>query len=203
LPRPSFQQGWTVEPADGQPTWVEGSVDEDAALHTQSAPQQQQEGATELFKIPRIFEPRHRIFLQASEADFARGVVQAIKCRICPDTKLRNFVEFKRHCQTSETHPLEIHFCDRCGDYFARHDSLKRHRGHPPDECLKVTQEEAAEKRRVTEEEHQMFVRRLMYGLMTGDDIGPPFYQIMIRICPKTVKKWTGGGKQRGQLEGR
>jgi len=25
----------------------------------------------------------------------------------------------------------------------------------------------------------------------------------MIRICPKTVKKWTGGGKQRGQLEGR
>ncbi len=26
FPGPSFQQGWSVEPAHGQPTWVEGSV---------------------------------------------------------------------------------------------------------------------------------------------------------------------------------
>jgi hypothetical protein len=126
-PGPSFQQGWAVEPADGKPNWVEGSVDEDAAHRIDSTVQQQQEEATELFKIPRKFKPGYRLLLQASEADFARGAVQTIKCRLCPDTKLKDFEEFKRHCKTMETHPLELHFCDRCGDYFARSDSLKRH----------------------------------------------------------------------------
>ncbi len=183
-------------------TWVEGSVGEEAAHHIGGTAQQQEE-ATKLFKIPRIFKPMHRLLLQTSEADSARGAVQAIKCRVCPGTTVKNFEEFKRHCNTSETHPLVIRFCDRCGEYFARQDSLHRHSDKPPDECHEVTQEEAAEKRRVTEEEHQMFVQRLEHGLVTGGDIGPPFFQIMRKIYPKSVKKRTGGHKRRGQLKGR
>ena len=205
LPGPSFRQGWAVEPADGKPTWAEGSVDEGAGAvhHIDSTVQQQPEGVAELFGIPRKFKPGYRLLLQASEADFARGAVQTIKCRLCPGTKLKDFEEFKRHCRTTETHPLEIYFCDRCGDFFARRDSLKRHRNQPPAECHKVHPVRAAEKRRVTEEAHQDFIRRLEHGLMTGKDIGRPFSQIIKEKYPESSKKRTGDSKWRSRLEGR
>ena len=192
---PSFQQSWAVDPADGKPTWVEGSVDEEAAHHIDSAVQQQQEEATEILEIPRKFKPGYRLLLQASEVDFARRAVQTIKCRLCPDTKLKDFEEFKRHCRTTKAHPLEIHFCDRCGDFFARRDSLKRHRDQPPPKCHKVTPVRAAEKRRVTEDAHQDFIRRLEHGLMTGKDIGRPFSQIIKEKYPESSKKRTGNSK--------
>jgi hypothetical protein len=182
-----------VEPADGKPTWVEGSVDEAAAHRIDSTVQQQQAETTGLFKIPRIFKPRYRLLLQASEADFARKAVQTIKCRLCPDRKLKDFDEFKRHCKTSEAHPLEINFCDHCGDYFARSDSLNRHHIRPPLECRRVKPEKAAEKRRVTEEEHEDFSWRLDHGLLTGGNIGRSFSQIIKEKYPESSKKRTGG----------
>jgi len=109
---PSFQQGWSVEPAHEQPSWVEGSVSEEAAHYIDGMVQQQEE-AMKFFKIPRRFKPIHRLFPQASEADSERGAVQAIKCGVCLGTEVKDFGEYKRHCNTSETHPLEIHFCDR------------------------------------------------------------------------------------------
>jgi hypothetical protein len=45
---------------------------------------------------------------------------------------------FKRHSETAEVHPLKIYFCDDCGDFFARSDSLKRHREHLPAEGLSI-----------------------------------------------------------------
>jgi hypothetical protein len=99
LPGPSFQRGWVVEAADGKLTWVEESVDEEAAHHIGKAEQKQKEEATnKLFEIPRKFEPGHRSLLQASESDFARRAVQEIKCRLCPDEKFKNFQDYKRHC---------------------------------------------------------------------------------------------------------
>jgi hypothetical protein len=179
-----------VDAVDRTPTWVEGRVDEEAVHRIDSTVQQQQAEATELFKIPRKFKPGHRLLLQASEADFARGAVQTIKCRLCPDTKLKDFEQFKRHCKTSETHPLEIHFCDRCGDYFARLDSLKRHHDNPPPECRdrNITPVKAAEKRRVTEKEHRKFIWRLEHGLTTRS-----FTQTMKEKFPESSKKRTGG----------
>jgi hypothetical protein len=137
------------------------------------------------------------LLLQTSEADDARGAVQEIKCRLCPDAKLKDFEEFKRHCRTSETHPREIHFCDRCGDFFARVDALKRHRSQPPAECRSVTPAKAAEKRRVTEEEHERFVRRMEQALTAGEGIGnlKGFSQIIKEKYPKSSKKRTGGSK--------
>ena len=188
---PSFQQGCAVEPADGKSNWVEGS-DEDVAHRIGSTVGQEQEEAIEPFKIPRKFEPGYRLLLQASEADFARGAVQKIKCRLCPDTKLRNFGEFKRHCKTTETHPLNLYFCDRCGDYFARSDSLNRHHIRRPPECRDAKSlAKAAEKRRVTEEAHEVFTRQLEHALITGEDIGMSFSQIMKAKYPESAKKRT------------
>ena len=197
LPGPSFQQGWAVDAANGKPTWVEGSVEEKEVHHIESTVQQQQEEVTEYFKIPRKFRPEYRLLLQTSKAEIARGAVQAIKCRVCPDANLRDFEEFKRHCRTSEAHPQELHFCDRCGDYFARSDALKRHHERPPPEC-KVdpeNKEKAAEKRRVTEEALKDFIRHLERCLMTNEDVGRPFSQIIKDMYPGSSKKRTGGRK--------
>ena len=69
LPGPSFQQGWAVDAANGKPTLVEGSVDEEAVHQIDNALQLQQEQATGHFEIPRKFTPGYRLLLQASEAD--------------------------------------------------------------------------------------------------------------------------------------
>jgi hypothetical protein len=193
MPGPSFRQA--VDAADGKPIWVEGSVDDEAVHHTDSTVQEQDEEATELFYIPRKFKPEHRLLLQTSDADVARGAVQEIKCRLCPDTKLKDFEEFKRHCRTSETHPLEIHFCSRCGDFFARVDSLKRHRSLPPAECRSVTPAKAAEKCRVTKEDHKRFVRQMVQTLTTGVGTVKGFSQTIKEKYPGSSKKRRGGSK--------
>ena len=191
---PSFQQGWAVGAADGTPTWVEGSVDEKEVNHIDNV-QQQQEGATNVLVIPRIFKPEYWLLLQTSEADLARGAVQAIRCRLCPGRVIKSFDEFKRHCETSERHPRNIHFCDLCGDFFARSDSLNRHRRVPPAECLKVTQVEALEKREATEQVHEDFIRWMDHGLKTGEGIERGFSEIIKERYPKSSKKRTSGRK--------
>ena len=193
LPGPGFQQGWSVEPVHGQPTWVEGSVGEQAVYYIDDMVRPQEESATTFFELPREIEPDHKMFLQATVADFARGAVQTIQCRVCPEARFRDFGEFKRHCKTSETHPLSIHFCDRCGVYFARSDSCTWHHRQRLKECLKVTLEEAAMKRQRTEDEHGKFVQRLRHNLKTGGNIGLTFTQTMKRIYPDSVKKGTAG----------
>ena len=193
---PSLQQGWAVA-AEGRPIWVEGSVDEEVVHHTGSALQQQHAGATELHIIPRNLKPRHRLLLKASEADFARGVVQVIKCRFCPDAEFKNFDEFKRHCKTSEAHPEEIHFCDLCGDFFARTDALSRHCDRPPTECRDVTPARAEEKRVVTVVIYEDFTRRLEYALRTDNvsSIEKGFAQLVKERFPDSSKKRTWGSK--------
>ena len=186
---PSFQQGCPVEPAHGKPSWVEGSVDGQAEHSIDSAIRQQQQEATRLFKIPPRLKPMYRMLLLSSLDDLARNAVKTIECRLCPGTGLENFEQFKRHCRTAEAHPLKILFCNRCGDFFARCDSLKRHNILPPAECRKVTLEEAAEKRRATKEEHKQFIRRLRHSLTTGGVIGRSFSEIIKEKYPGSSKK--------------
>ena len=83
--------------------------------------------------------------------------------------------------------------CQLCpdirGDFFARSDSHGRHRKTPPPACLSVALEEAAEKRRETQKAREEFEVRLV----TGEDIGMPFSQIIKRMYPKSSKKHIGG----------
>ena len=210
LPGPSFQQGRADEAPDGQPIWVEGRDEEEAMHHVSNAVQQQQEPEVEeeeenvaRFKISRKLKPAHRELLVATEVDLARGVLQDIKCRICPNTPFKTWEDYKRHCDTAEVHPLEISFCDLCGDFFARKDALVRHRKHPPAECKKVTPEEAAAKRRETKRAHVEFVGHLRECLNTGEDIGKTFSQIIKEKYPESAKKRKSDNKERSRRKGR
>jgi hypothetical protein len=179
-----------VEAADGQRHWVEGSVEAEPVRRNGSTMQQQQEqGNLQHFKIPNKFKPAHKALLLATEADLARGTVQVIKCRLCPDTTLKTWEDYKRHCDTMEAHPLKISFCESCGDFFARGDALARHQKTPPPECASVTPAKAAEKRRVTQNAHSEFIERLDGCLKTGEDIGKPFSQIIKEKYPDSSKK--------------
>jgi hypothetical protein len=150
---------------------------------------QEQEGGDVQHKIPRKFKPEHRALLVVTDADLARGTVQEIKCRLCPDTRLKTWEDYKRHCNTMEAHPLRISFCNRCGDFFARGDSLERHRASQPEECKSVAPAKAAEKRRETQEAHVDFMERLERCLKTGENIGKPFSQIIKEKFPDSSKK--------------
>jgi hypothetical protein len=197
LPGPSSQRGWVVDAAHGKPSWDEGSVDEEAAHHVENTVEQHQEAVTNrLFKIPRKFGLAHRSLLQASDADFARGAVQEIRCRLCPNKKIKNFYQFMRHCNFTETHPFVIDFCDKCGDFYARPDALKRHGKQRPSECRRVTPEMAAQKRRATKVIHGEFMRKLKHGLNTWQDIGKPFSHIIKDKYPGSSKKRTDSGNE-------
>jgi hypothetical protein len=171
--------------------WVEERVEEEVSHHMASVVQQEEGN---LFQIPSDFHAGYRILLAATEADWTRGAVDEIRCRLCADSGFTKWDDFKRHCKTTEAHPLEISFCKHCGDFFARTDSLKRHRKRPPYECLDVTPVRAEEKRRETEREHREFMGRVERSLTTGEEIGTPFAQIIKRMYPESSKKRTGSG---------
>ena len=192
----SFQQGWVVTTVQGQQLpGVEESVEE---AHQMASTEQQEEGHR--FKIPSDFEG-FSILLAATEVDWACRAVDKIKCRLCPNSVFSKWEDFKRHCRTAEAHPLEISFCEHCGDFFARSDSLRRHLKQPPAECLEVTPEKAEEKCRETEREHGDFIGRVERSLTTGEDIGAPFAQIIKQMYPCSSKKRTRSGWEQRRIQ--
>ena len=195
---PSLQQGWAEEAEDGQLIWVEGSV-EDVVRGIDSMVKQQQQQAEEeeeYFEIPKHLKTVYQALLAATQADWERGAVREIKCRLCPGTKFNKWGGFKRHCDCTETHPLKIYFCEHCGDYFARSDSCQRHCENRPPECLRATPEKAEAKRRATEREHDAFIRRLKGYLTTGEDVGKPFSKAIKDVYPDSSKKRIRGSKE-------
>ena len=194
-----LQQGWVEEAANGTLIWVEGRVDETVVQHSDGAVQQQQqqqqdeeENKRNMVRIPKKFKSVHRALLKDLKDDM---VPEEIRCRLCPDTKLKSLEEFKRHCETNEAHPLRLSFCDTCGDHFARADSLGRHRKKPPPECKMVKPEKAAEKRRETQLAHNEFLEMLEECLRTGGDI-VPFSQIIKGKYPESSKKRISGRRR-------
>ncbi|KAH9993485.1 hypothetical protein BJV74DRAFT_833033 [Russula compacta] len=96
-----------------------------------------------------------------------------------------------------EAHPLEISFCKRCGDFFARRDSLERHCKSRPPGCLNVSPDQAQVKRRETARAHQEFQEKLEECLKSGEDIGLPFAQIVKKMYPTSTKR---GSRQQNRL---
>jgi hypothetical protein len=136
----------------------------------------------------------HRALLASTPEDWLAGGVDQIKCKLCPDAEVKGWGAFKRHCCAAEAHPFEILFCNKCGDFFARTDSLGRHCGNRPPECLRFTPErleEASKKREETQRSHEEFMERLKRFVTTGDDIGTPFCQIIKEMYPASSKKRT------------
>jgi hypothetical protein len=182
---PGFQQGWVVKPADGP--IVEGSGEEKAVQHSDSTEQGQQRHR------PKEMSPEHRALLVPVRVS---GEIAEYRCRLCPNTYLKTWDDFKRHCDYTETHPLKIAFCDKCGDYFARPDSLKRHLKSPPAACHRVQDKEAVAKRRKTQEAHKEFVDRLKMFMVTGEKFGVPFCDIIKELYPDSSKKRRAADKR-------
>ena len=206
---PSTQESMETTAWENLP-WVEGREQEATWKHENSVmePQEVSSSATEveqeedakgtLFRIPKRLSERHSGLLDATAEDWGRAFVHELKCRLCPDAGFCNWEGFKRHCDQSEAHPCKLWFCEFCGDFFARIDSLKRHRKDRPPECLSVPPEVALAKRRATEKAHREFQERLGRGLKTGEDIGDPFSQIIIGMFPDSSKR---GSRQQNRLE--
>jgi hypothetical protein len=63
------------------------SVEEVAAQGINNTAQQQQwQEEEEDFEIPKDFKTGSQPLLVAMQADWARGAVRGIKCRLCPNT---------------------------------------------------------------------------------------------------------------------
>ena len=185
---PRFPQGW-ADDADGRLLCVEGSAK--GVVEQQQAQTQ----GDKLFKIPQDFMTQHRALLAATQVDWARGEVKEIKCRVCPEARLTTWDRYKRHCETAEAHPSKIHFCNNCGDFFARSDSLKRHRENPPAECIGIPPGKAEEKRETTQDTHDEFMAMLEGYLGTGEDIRMSFSQIIKNKYPDSSKKRKRGDR--------
>ena len=193
---PSSQQGRGGQTVDGVLIWVEGSVEEEPVHQgpveeqQQQQRQQEEEAEPKYHKFPIKLKMGCKALLAAMQADRERGSVREIKCRRCPDTTFKTWNDYKRHCDTKEKHPLTIYFCDNCGDFFARTDSLDRHRKHPPAECISVTRAKADEKRRETQRMHDQFIARLREFLRTGEEYAEvPFSQAIKEKYPESSKK--------------
>ncbi|KAH9962035.1 hypothetical protein BGW80DRAFT_1357098 [Lactifluus volemus] len=181
LPGPSVQRELVWPTAPETLPWVEGSAEGDAWHHnSMGVPKQdvmaehEEQTGGGLFRIPRGLKERHRTLLATTDADWKRGAVDVLKCRLCPGADFSDFDDFKRHCDKAEAHPAKISFCDRCGDFFARGDALVRHKKKPPTECTSVAQDEAKLKRRITEEVYEGFMDRLALWMRTGEGLGKP-----------------------------
>ena len=205
VPGPSVQElmGTT---ARGKLPWTEGS-EEELMWHDMISVAKQQDIAIsakngeregEAFRIPKRLGERHRGFLRATSEDWERGSVSMLKCRLCPSAAFGNWEDFKRHCDFSEAHPLKIEFCEHCGDYFARMDSLKRHQASRPPECLSVTPTEAEAKRRATNNVYKTFKNKLEDYLKDDEEIGTPFAHIIKEMFPSSSKR---GSRQQSRLK--
>jgi hypothetical protein len=192
--------------AQGKLPRYEGSEDGLTEQYTSSAVEQQDtainakngEREDEAFRIPKRLSERHRGFLRATSDDWERRAVGMLRCRLCPSAAFGNWEDFKRHCDFSEAHPLKIMFCEHCGDFFARMDSLKRHQASRPPECLSVTPTEAEAKRRATNNVYKTFKNKLEDYLKDDEEIGTPFAHIIKEMFPSSSKR---GSRQQSRLK--
>jgi len=207
---PSVQQASMGVFAQEQLLCVEGSVEaavqhridsmmlqeEKTANNVENSEQGEAQGT--LFYVSRRLDKRCRALLKATSDDWARGAIRVLKCRLCPGAGFSNWGDFKWHCREMEAHPARISFCDHCGDFFARRDSLKRHCETRPSECRAVSLIMAEIKRRETTKVHDEFKARLKRCLKKEEDIGRPFAQIIKEMYPKSSKR---GSRQQNRLQ--
>ena len=144
------------------------------------------------------FDEYYMPFLEATSEDFAQGFLYVLKCKLCPRADFRTWDNFVRHCKTAEAHPLKIFFCERCGTFFARHESLKLHREKLLSACVSFPPPDAEDKRKETKRIHEEFKKNLKNYLETNEGNWKPFAQIVKEKYPKSSKR---GSRQQSRLQ--
>ena len=143
-----------------------------------------------VFHIPKRLKEDYRLFLDATSEDFGRGTLHAVKCKLCPGVTFKTWDHFTRHCKTAEPHPLRLFFCDHCGDFFARGDSLERHpNNRGSGECLDLSHQEAEAKRNETRAFHREFLNNTIAYLKTNQGTWTPFAQVIKERYPNSSKR--------------
>jgi hypothetical protein len=189
------------------PPWIVGREQVETWRDTGSSAQQiriqeNSKDGEDLHEIPGNLSERERSMLQMTQAERERGAVSTIKCKLCPNAQLGAWVTFQRHCNACEKHPLELHFCPRCGDHFARSDSRNRHYKKKDDACRNMSPHDAMEKTEKVERLFGAFDERLTHCLKSGEKIWPMFSDAVIKILKNTSKKVSKSEETFESLEG-
>ena len=145
--------------------------------------------AEDMEAIPTTLTAWQRLLLETTEADVERGAVSMIKCRLCPTERFKTWACFCRHCRDCEEHPVQIKCCERCGIYFGRQDSMKRHKDSATKACCATTPAEAAWRKHRAEQLLADFQARVEDCLRTGEELGRKFAAIAREELPSKSKK--------------
>jgi hypothetical protein len=141
------------------------------------------------FVVPKRLKEDYKLFLDATSEDFERGTLHVVKCKLCPRANFKTWDHFTRHCKTTELHPLRLLFCNHCGDFFARGDSLERHSHNRASECRDILQHEAEAKRNETISIHREFLNSTKAYLKTNQGTWSPFAQVVKERYPNSSKR--------------
>jgi hypothetical protein len=154
-----------------------------------------EETKSNVFHIPKRLKKDYKLFLDATSEDFERGTLHVVKCKLYPRVTFKTWDHFTRHCKTAELHPLRLLFCDHCGDFFARGDSLERHSSNRASgECQDLSQQEAEAKRNETRAIHWEFLNNTKAYLETNQGTWTPFAQVIKEKYPNSSKRLKRGG---------
>jgi hypothetical protein len=188
---PSVPQGSVGALVHGQPSWTEEREEEETRHDAGSSTLEPQHPAIseDIHAIPRTLTAWQQLLLQTTQADMERGTVNIIKCRMCPDEPFKTWACFARHCRDCEEHPAKIKCCDRCGIYFGRQDSMKRHKESVTKACCATTPAEAAWRKHKAEQLLADFQTRVEYCMRTGEELGRTFAAIAREELPSRSKK--------------
>jgi hypothetical protein len=199
---PSVPQGSVEALAHGKPSWIEEREEElrhdmGSILSQRSAPRNP-EITEDLEVIPKTLTAWQLLLLQTTQADLERGAVGIIKCRLCPTERFKTWACFCRHCRDCEEHPAQILCCERCGIYFGRQDSMRRHYESATKACCKTLPAEAARRKDRAQQLLLTFQARLEYCQRAGEELGPNFAEMAREELPSRSKKVTRKRKLEG-----
>jgi hypothetical protein len=202
---PSVPQGSVGALARGVPSWTEEREQEEtrhdmgSTLPQRSAPQHP-EITEDLEAIPKTLTAWQLLLLQTTQANLERGAVNVIRCRLCPAERFKTWACFCRHCRDCEEHPAQIQCCERCGIYFGRQDSMKRHYESATKACRKTLAAEAVRRKYKAAQLLTTFQARVEYCQRTGEVLGPNFAERAREELPCKSKKVISSRKRK--LEG-
>ena len=206
---PSVPQGSVGALAQGKPSWTEEREEEEPRHDTgstlpQRGVQHDPEITEDLKVIPKTLTAWQMLLLQTTQADLERGAVSVIECRLCPEEPFKNWAYFCRHCKDCEEHPAQIHCCERCGIYFGRQDSMKRHYDSATKSCCDTSLVKAKWRKDEANKLLAAFQARVEYCQRTKEELGRNFAEIAMKELPSGSKKATSSKKRsrKRKLEG-
>ncbi|KAI0258856.1 hypothetical protein BC834DRAFT_673362 [Gloeopeniophorella convolvens] len=104
--------------------------DLDATITAGNLPQVALPSATTIQEGERTtsLTPRQSIFAHTDTWTPDGNLERPLKCKQCPEARsLKDWVNFKRHCEADASHPSHLYFCKRCWKPFGRVESCVRH----------------------------------------------------------------------------